>query len=441
MEEKKSIWQRFKELLSPNKSKNDGFKPAYTQNGAMPYYSNFGESVYASDTVQQCISAIAKEMSKLQPQHIRIKNGCRKSVFNSPIARILRDPHPNMTTHDFIEKITRILYIKENCYIYAAYDGLAEDETKRLYRNYTALYPLNPRVVTYLENEKGDILRIRFEFAEGKILEVPYEDVIHLRLNFALNDYAGGDQYGKPNNEALLTTLKINHKLLEGLSNGIETSQLVNGIVKYNTMLSDKTIEESIEEFNRKLATNKSGIIGLDMKTEYTPVTRDIKISDKETLDFLDKKVSRNYGVSQAILDGTANADVMRAFYQLTLEPLVVAYEQAFTKVFFTKQQISGGNKVIFYNNLTEHMNNSELLERLKLAKETGAITNNQFNELALGLPPYEGGDVRYVSLNWAKSTVIDNYQLQDKDIVSSSTLKEEPTIKPIKEEQDENNS
>lgn len=412
MAEKKGFFKRFKELLSPRKPKNDGFKLAYTQSGAMPYYSGSISRTSDSDTVQQAISAIAKEFKKVVPKHIREKGGCIEYVANSPIQKSFNYVNPTMTLCDFLEMSIWKLFTELNCYIYPVYNGLEnEDNSNRLYRKYTAYYPLHPRTVTYLENETGDILRIRFEFAEGKMLELPYEDIIHIRLNYGMNEFVGGDRYGLPSNDALLKTLKINHQLLEGIGNAVDCSQKVNGIVKYNTMLGDKTIEENIVEFNRKLSNNETGIIGLDMKTEYTPIQRDIKLVDKETLDFLDKKILRNYGVSQAILDGTATAEQKRAFLETTLEPLLVSFNQAFTKVLFSRGQINGGNKIIFYYNRMETMTNQEKLEQATFLRDMGAITINQALEL-FGYPPIEGGDQRVQSLNFVNTQIADKYQL-----------------------------
>lgn len=431
MAEKKGLWKRFKELLSPNKSKDDGFKLAYTQTGVMPYYSSNVTSVSQSDTVQQSISAIAKEFKKIVPKHIREKNGCIEYVANSPIQKSFNYINPTMTLSDFEEMCIWKLFTEFNCYIYPVYDGLEnEDNTNRLYRKYTAYYPLHPRVVTYLENDMGDILRIRFEFADGRMLELPYEDIIHIRLNYGMNEFVGGDRYGRPNNEALLTTLKINHSLLESVKNGVNSSSKVNGIVKYNTMLSDKTIETSLSEFNKQLENNQSGILGLDMKTEYVPITRDVKLVDKDTLDFIDKKILRNYGVSQAILDGTATAEQKRAFLETTLEPLIVSFNQAFTKVLFSKQQINGGNKIQFYYNRMETMTNQEKLDQAIYLRDMGAITINQALEL-FGYPPIEGGDRRVQSLNFVDTEIANTYQL-----TNAGNKVEQP-----KEVQDENNT
>lgn len=412
MAEKKGLWKRFKELLSPKKPNKDGFKLAYTQSGSMPYYSNGVSRTSDSDTVQQAIAAIAKEFKKVIPKHIREKNNDIEYVAKSPIQKAFNHINPNMTLSDFLEMCIWKLHTEFNCYIYPVYDGLeTEDDSDRLYRKYTAFYPLHPRAVTYLENDKGDVLRILFEFAEGKTLELPYQDIIHIRLNFGMNEFAGGDRYGRPDNEALLKTLTINHKLLEGVSKGADASHVVNGIVKYNTMLDNGAVAQSIQEFNERLKNSESGLLGLDAKTEYTPMTRDVKLVDKDTLDFIDKKILRNYGVSQEILDGTATAEQKRAFLETTLEPLLISFDQAFTKVLFSRGQINGGNRIKFYYNRMETMTNKEKLEQAIFLRDMGALKTNQALDL-FGYPPIEGGDRRVQSLNYVDTEIANTYQL-----------------------------
>lgn len=382
---------------------------AYTQSGATPSFSKFGDNVYKSDTVQQAINAIAKEMKKLDPMHVRSK-GIEKQIIDGNINRLLHNPNEIMTTSDFIEKVIWLLYINYNCYIYPMYE-IAEDGDGRLYKTFTGLYPLNPLRVTYYEDDNQNPIYIKMEFARNRELTIRYNQLIHLRLNYALNDYEGGDQYGRPNNEALLKTLKINHVLLENVGKAIETSYSVNGIVKYNTMLGGDKVENALKEFNAQLKNSESGILGLDMKAEYTPITRNLQTVNNDTLKFLDQKILRNYGVPVEILDGTAGAEMRRSFYEGTLEPLIVMLNQQFTRCLFSPQQINGGNRIQFYYNRLETMTNQQKLEQATLLRDVGAITNNQLLE-TFGLPPYEGGDVRYMSLNFANVEIANQYQL-----------------------------
>ena len=413
----------FFDFLKPKKNKENNEQYAYTQRGATPSFTKFGDNVYKSDTVQQAINAIAKEMKKLNPQHIREK-GIEKQIVDGNINRLLHAPNDIMTTDAFIEKCIWLLYINYNCYIYPEYK-IKVDETGRYYKEFIAFHPLNPQRITYYEDNDQSPIYVKMEFSRNRELTIRYNQLIHLRLNYALNDYEGGDEYGRPNNAALLKTLKINHVLLENVSKSIETSYSVNGIVKYNTMLGGDKIEKAIEAFNTQLKNSESGILGIDMKAEYTPIARNIQAVNNDTLKFLDLKILRNYGVPVEIIDGTATAEQRRAFYESTLEPLIVMFNNAFTKCLFSPQQINGGNKIQFYYNRLETMTNQQKLEQATLLRDIGAVTNNQLLEM-FGLPPYEGGDVRYMSLNFANVEIANQYQLSKAGTKVNENPKEE---------------
>ena len=403
----------FLDFLKPKKQKQ-GYRVPYTQTGVYASFTDFGDNIYANDTVQQCISAIAEELKKLDPCHVRVVGDLTERVIDS-VDRVLHNPNHILTTADFIEQIIRILLIKKNAYVYPVYEIREDEKTGKLYRDFKALYPILTNEVTYWEREDDnglrEVLNISFALSEGRELFLPYSSVIHLRYQFGLNDFQGGDKYGRPNNEALLTTLKINHKLLESVAIGAETSGKINGIVKYNQMLSDGTIEQNIDTFNKMLANSESGIIGLDMKAEYVNMPRDVKLVDKETLNFVDTKILRNWRVPQSVLDGTATPDIIRGWRDTALEHFVVVLDQAFTKCLFTQGQIARGNRVKFYFNKMQTMTITEIAENARALGERGAITNNQYLSM-FGLPPYEGGNVRLMSLNYVDVKIANQYQM-----------------------------
>ena len=99
------------------KSKN-GLSVAPTMTGYTPMFTDFGNNIYASDIVVESIRCKANEMKKLDPRHIRLKDGRKVVVADSSIARVLQRPNELMTTADFLEKITILLELNKNSYIY-----------------------------------------------------------------------------------------------------------------------------------------------------------------------------------------------------------------------------------------------------------------------------------------------------------------------------------
>lgn len=175
-------------FLKGAKKTIQNMKYAKMMNGYTPVFSQFGNDVYASDIVQNAISIICNDMSKLLPKHIRIdpKTGMQ-TVENDELNRLLKfGPNPLMTTSDFISKIVFHYEYNKNAWIYPTYNKIPLGNGKYK-RYYTGLWPLNPTSVEFLEDTSGKLF-VKFYFADGEPYVLPYDDVIHWRKDYSLND-------------------------------------------------------------------------------------------------------------------------------------------------------------------------------------------------------------------------------------------------------------
>ena len=385
------------------------YRYATTLNGLVPVYSQFGTNIYASDVVQQAIKCIVDEIKKLNPTHVRYKGDDPVPIRDSSINDVLLDPNPYMTTSDFLEKITWILLMNYNAFIVPIYRSWPDNGNER--REYEGLYPVNPTEVDMIEDASGRMF-IRFWFMSGYNTTIPYDNVVHLKYNYSVNEYMGGNELGQPDHEALLQTLDLNKQLLDGVSKAMKASYNVNGIMKYNTLMDDGKVQEALHEFEQKLQKNESGILPLDLKTEYTPLEHKIELVDDATLKFIDEKILRNFGVPLCILTGDYTKEQFEAFYQRTLEPLIVSMSQAFTKRLFTQRERAFGNRVELYPKELIFMTMSQTLEMINILSPTGGLYENE-KRTALGLKPLpELEGKRYMSLNWIDAANADQYQV-----------------------------
>ena len=391
-----------------NKRINGG-RYASMSNGYAPVFSNFGTDIYANETVIQCVRCIAQEMQKLKMHHVIARGESIKIADSSLEKLFVNGPNPMMTTADFLGKITYLLFRDNNVFIFHAYDTYT-DANGNVRKKYTGLYPFRPESVVFIQDGAGK-LYLELHFGNGETFTVPYDRVTHWRYDYSVNDYMGGNESGRPNHEALLNTLSVHHDLEQGLAKGVKASLGVRGILKYKVLANQLTTDEDVKEFEKRIANSSTGILGADMKTEYIDLKPDPKLVDKDTLEHLDLKVLRHYGVSIPILNGTAMPAEHQAFYQKSLEPLIITLTQPLNKTTFSPTERSFGNEIRLYPADLVFLNMQEKLEYSKLMGERGALTNNQLLEI-FGLPPYEGGDVRYVSLNYINANIIDQYQL-----------------------------
>lgn len=383
------------------KEEKQKYKYAQMINGEIPIFSQFGENIYASDVVQDAMYSIVTEMKKLNPRHIR-KQGFDVIPVDGDIQRVLDNPNPLMTTTEYIEKIIWMLLMHYNAFVYKQYDA-----NGRL----IALYPLRPTQVTFLDS--GGRLFVKLYFKDGNSHILPYESLIHMRTHYSVNDLMGGDENGQPNRDGLLKTLKLNDTLLQGVQKALKSSFAVNGIVKYNTMLDDGTIEENIKDFETKLTNSQSGILGIDNKAEFISIGRTIQVVDKATLEFIDSKILRHFNTSLPILTGDYTVEQYDAFYQKAIEPLVVTISQAHTKSIFTSREKDGyKNKIMFYPKELVFMSTSQKLQMIHELSQSGTLYENE-KRVAFGYEPLpELVGVRMQSLNFVDVKNAQQYQV-----------------------------
>ena len=393
-------------------------KWAQMLNGYTPIFSQFGTNIYASDVVQQAVKCIVDEMKKLNPTHIRYNRNDPVPVSGT-IQTLLNDPNPVMTTSEFLEKITWLLLLNYNAFILPTYYIYTNKDGTQV-RVYDGLYPLKPTFVEFIEDESNR-LYVKMRFENNFETTIPYSDLIHIKYNYSVNEYMGGDVSGQPDHKPVLDTLQLNQTLLEGVAKAMKASYAVNGVVKYNTMLDDGKTEAAMQELETKLRNSESGFLPLDLKSEFTPLERSTQLVDEATLKFIDEKILRNWGVPLSILTGDYTKEQYAAFYQKTLEPLIISISQAFTKKLFTRRERVFGNEIRLYPKDLIFMTVDQTLEMVNMLSNTGSIYENE-KRVAFGLQPLpELEGKRYMSLNWVNVDIANQYQMNNKTDKDSS--------------------
>ena len=369
------------------KEKPKGLIYAPTNTGNAPFYTSFGENIYASDIIVQSIRCKANEFKKLDPRHIRTTNGAQTVVNDSSIARVLKRPNEYMTMSDFLEKITILLELTKNVFIYPMWY-----KTKGGERYYTGLYPLKPCEVWYLSDDAG-ALYIKLRFANGYETTLPADSVIHWRKDYGVNDYFGGGMFGGNDNAGLLTMLERYDQLTQSIAKALEVSCTVNALLKVNTYSETDALKTKREQFEADLKANKSGILVTDLSSEFQTIPHDIKLVDADTLKFFHDTILRANGTPLCILNGDYTKSQKEAYYEHALEADIKGLGQAMSRVIFSDREASFGNEIVLYPNDISFMSMENKLSALQIGLPAGIFTKNEAREL-LGYAPIEGGDV-----------------------------------------------
>lgn len=395
------------------KEKKQGLLYAPTMNGNLPFYTSFGESVYGSDIVVQSIRCKANEFKKLNPRHIRYVDGIAETITDSTIAKVLRRPNEYMTTADFLEKITILLELNKNVFIFPNYYITNSGE-----RFYTGLYPLKPSQVQYLVDDKQKFY-INMQFSNGYETTVPSSSLIHWRKDYGVNDYFGGSMFGGNDDAGLLTMLKRYDQLTQSIAKALQVSCAVNGVVKYNSYLDEGKQATALNEFKNKIQNNESGILFTDLSTEYTNIPRDVKLVDKDTLDFFYQTILRANGTSLPILNGDYTKAQKEAYFEHALEADIKSLGQAFDRALFTDREDSFGNRIVFYPNAINFMSMENKISALQAGLPAGLFMKDEAREL-LGYPPLPDGQGQVVAQGY--NSLLDN---NNNNIISNQNQNE----------------
>lgn len=353
--------------------------------------------LYGSDIVVQSIRCKSNEFKKLRPRHVRKTTAGDITTVYGDIQRLLDEPNEFMTQSDFLEKITILLELNKNVYIYPTYhyDTMGN-------KVYDGLYPLKPSNVEMLKDSTGDLF-YQFTFASGYNPVIKANEIIHWKKDYGVDDYFGGN--GAKDAWNLNQSIKYYNSLLQSIGKALNASYQVKGILKVNSMLSDEKIEKERNAFVQTLKNNESGIMVTDYKTDYTDMKSDVKLVDAETIKFMYENILRANGTSLAILSGDYTKAQKEAYYEHALEADIKSLGEAFTKCLFNSREKSFGNSIVFYPSAINFMSMSEKLSFAQLASPSGIMLKDEIRDL-FGFAPMPNGMGQTISQGY--NTLID---------------------------------
>lgn len=375
-------------------------------------FSSFGNNIYMSDYVNNCIDRIAVEISKIDVLSV-IQTPDRVIRQNDDISRLFSfQPNELQSTKDFLSCCEWLRRKYMNCFIYPKWEPVT-DARGRTFRRYTAFYPLNPQQAEMGHFEDGR-WAIRFTWRDGSQDTIPYESVVHLRWRRGTSTLiGGGDDNGMPDERSTMRALTVLDEVIQGLPKAIAAGLQMNGVFTAKSLMDQQALIQESDNLEARIKQSPSGIMAIDLAGEFTPISKKITQVPESTLKFLKDIIRERYGISDAILSGDYNGDQHSAFYQNCIEDFIVEFEQAMSFRLFSQRERDVGHRIKGYYSKVEYMNAKDKAELSMLATQTGLMTLNQVGEL-YGLPPFDGGDRRIQSLNYANTNIVDQYQISN---------------------------
>ena len=365
--------------------------------------SSFSGNLRQSDVFLSAIHAIANHASKMTISHIVQSNGTQTPGDQQLNQMLGLQPNPVSTAAEFIYKCASLYWSDPNLFIFL--ERLPSGSV-------IALWPLKPTSAQFVKDQ-SDSLYIKFMFASGQTVILPYSDIVHIRRIFHSSDLLGDS------NTAILPAVELSTVQTAGLRKNIDTAGTIKGIISYSGALRPEDLEKQRQIFiDTYLKPGGSTVAALDSKFTYTPITSTPITINITEMDAISKKILSFLGINQAIVDGTFTEDIYSSFVEASLEPFANTLGQAMTAKMFTPRERQWGNSIsIDTAGRMAFASQKTKITAIKELMPLSLLTLDQALSV-LGFPPVGGADGgrRIQSLNYVDQANATAYQLAGVD-------------------------
>lgn len=392
-------------------------------------FSAFGADITASDIVKTAIHRVAEEVSKCSIKSvIETQNPHRVTVADDDINAIfLSRVNPLCGLKDFLYKVAYLTLVNRNCFIYWAYDEVPIKNSDGVRRVTRGLYPIEYANVK-LYHAEGE-MRAELTGRGGVVLDLPYSDLIHIRLGYGANPYLGGDAGGRADYRALLGNLQTLNVIKEAIPKSLEAALSLKGVLSMKTLADADKKEITREEFENHLFNSKYGIVATDYEADFQPINISTQDIPSNVLSFIRDEILSPFGVSVPIYLGKYTDDDYTAFYQTGVEGLLLSITEAMRITLFTPRQLAFGRSIKYYDKIAQSLSFARRQEIAEMTKEDALLSRDERREL-LGYDP--DGQPTRVSLNYIDVAIVNQYQM------ATLSQKKQPTAQHAENKEDE---
>lgn len=337
-------------------------------------YYTWNGKIYQSDYIRSIARVYARTVGKAVAKHIR--NGAYFPDVQMQF--LLKEPNDIMTGQMLNEKLVTQLIINHNAF---AYVDRNKDGTP------LAIYPVIASTYEVLQDVSYDTF-IKFYMADGSNYTFAYSDLIHLRMDFNENEILG-DPFG----DSLIPLMNMVGTLDQGLVQAIKNSNVIRWLLKFNGALRDEDIDKNRKKFVNDFLTGESGggAAAIDAKTDAQQVNPTDVMPNKDVNEVVKQRIYSMFNINESIIQSNYTENQWNAFYESSIEPIIMQMADVFTIRLFNRRERGFGNEIRFETNNLLYASAQTKLGLVNLV-DRSILTPNEMRDV-LGYEPYEGGD------------------------------------------------
>lgn len=354
------------------------------------YYRNIGTGyAYKPDRIQlsrgnersiitSVYNRIALDAAAISIQHVRLdKNGRFLNAMDSGLNNCLTlEANVDQTGRAFIQDVVMSM-LDEGCVAIVPVDTTDNPEETGAYDvdsmrvgKILEWYPKHVKVRVYNENTglKKDIILPKDMVA---IIENPLYAVIN-----------------EPNSTMQRLIRKLN--LLDAIDNQSGSGKL-DLIIQLPYVIKSEARRQQAEnrrkDIENQLSGSKYGIAYTDGTERITQLNRSVDNNLMTQIEYLTSMLYSQLGITQSILEGTADDKTMLNYYNRTIEPILSAIVDEMKRKFLTKTARSQSQSIAFFRDPFKLVPVSELAEISDKMTRNEIMSSNEVRQI-IGMKP-----------------------------------------------------
>ena len=328
--------------------------------------------------VTSVYNRIALDVSSMTIQHIRLDNDGRfvETIDSDLNSCLTLESNIDQTSRAFIQDIVMSM-LDEGCVAIIPIDTDVDPNSTDSYKIYSMRtgkildwYPSSVRVRVY-NDRTGNKENIVVQKSKIAIVENPLYAVI---------------------NEPNSTMQRLMRKLsLLDVTDEQTASGKLDLIIQLPYVIKTEARRQQAElrrkDIEMQLAGSKYGIAYTDGTERITQLNRSVENNLMKQVEYLTNLLYSQLGITQTILDGTADEQTMLNYYSRTIEPIISAIVDEMKRKFLTKTARTQLQSIAFFKDPFKLVSVNSIAEIADKFTRNEIMTSNEIRQI-IGMRP-----------------------------------------------------
>lgn len=353
-------------------------------------YRNYGESYYyrpdrpmftrgnERSIATSVYNRIALDASSIMIQHVRLDENSRfSSVINSGLNNCLNlDANLDQTGRAFLQDAVMSM-LDEGC---VALVPVITDSNPDTTNSYDILSMRTGRIIEWRPAHVK--VRVYNELTGRK------EDLILPKSTVAIVENPLYAVINEPNStmQRLIRKLSLLDVTDEQTASG-KLDLIIQLPYVIKTPARQQQAEDRRKAIEMQLASSKYGIAYTDGTERITQLNRPAENNLMKQIEYLTNLLYSQLGITQTVMDGTADDKTMLNYYSRTIEPIVSAIVDELKRKFLTKTARSQGQSIMFFRDPFKLVPVNDLAELADKFTRNEIMTSNEIRQI-VGMKP-----------------------------------------------------